>query len=192
MTAAIFEKTWTVRASAAKAAQRAGLAKGSYEIMEHRHDKGHFYIADLTGIDDEAAAEMEAQVLKDCGQDDGAAGLDGGFEPSGDMLAREAAERVARLEASAKNKPVKIKPAPAADPIKAITAPRPANATNLPTPPDFSKPSHAPYRKRLAAMIAMAEAGDDVGLAALTFKVERSSQKIMARYRDACLKALGR
>lgn len=66
-----------------------------------------------------------------------------------------------------------------------------AQAFALPTPPDFSKPSHAPYRKRLALMVAAAEAGDAAFLAALQFKVERSSQKIMARYRDACLRALG-
>lgn len=188
MTAAIFEKTWTVRASAAKAAQRAGLAKGSYEIMEHRHDKGHFYIADLTGIQTPAEAADEQAILEACGQDDGAAGLpEADFIPSGDMLAAEAAARVAAMV------PAESKPAiPANKIVEAICEKIAAIPSALPTPPDFSKPSHAPYRKRLAAMVEAAEKGDAAFLAALTFKVERSSQKIMARYRDACLAALSR
>ena len=45
MTNAIFAKTWTIRASAAKAAQRANLTKGTYEIVE---TDGVFSIIDLT------------------------------------------------------------------------------------------------------------------------------------------------
>lgn len=153
MTAAIFAKTWTVRASAAKAAQRAGLAKGSYIIAECN---GEFAILELETEQDRQQAEMDAR----------------------DAAAAAAAEAHANAEEEAN------------DAIAAITAPRPENATALPTPPDFSKPSHAPYRKRLAAMVEAAEKGDAAFLAGLTFKVERSSQKIMARYRDACLTAL--
>lgn len=184
---AIFEKTWTVRASAAKAAQRAGLAKGSYIIAECN---GEFAILEL---EDKAAAAEEQAVLEACGQDDGAAGLPADeniITIDSETGAVHASLTFKPAEVAALDKQIVEAAKKAAADLEALKAPRPQNATNLPTPPDFSKPSHAPYRKRLAAMVAMAEAGDDCGLAALTFKIERSSQKIMARYRDACLAAL--
>lgn len=179
---AITDKRWDKKPSAAKAFARAGLAKEDFVIVQI---DGLWAIAEIEKEETKLEPIMEAAIA-DAGQ---------GFEPSGDMLAREAAERVARLEASAKNKPLKIKPIPQAPTLSPAEALKALNATGgLPQAPDFSKPSHAPYRKRLAAMVAMAEAGDIAGLEALTFKVERSSQKIMDRYRNAAvafLKARG-
>ncbi len=178
MTASILTKTWTNKASAQKAFSRAGLDKASFTIAECN---GEFCI--LENETEEPAPAKPAKREHKVTASANLTELAGSFPAAIDPLAQMPA-------------PVKIiEPIPTLSPDEALAklrAPRPENATNLPTPPDFSKPSHAPYRKRLAAMVAMAEAGDDVGLAALTFKVERSSQKIMARYRDACLKALGR
>jgi len=60
----------------------------------------------------------------------------------------------------------------------------------LPQAPDFSKPTHARFRAKLAQIVALAEAGDIAGL--LTFEINRvsSSPKAMARYRDLCIIAI--
>lgn len=66
-----------------------------------------------------------------------------------------------------------------------------AAAGILPTPPDFSKPTHKPYRKRLEALVALVEAGDLAGLEAVQMIPPRSSSpKALHRYRDAAMIAL--
>jgi hypothetical protein len=61
----------------------------------------------------------------------------------------------------------------------------------LPPPPDFSAPTHARFRGKLAKLIAMAEAGDAEGLKSVSINPISSSPKAMARYRDLCVMALG-
>ena len=61
---------------------------------------------------------------------------------------------------------------------------------NLPPPPDFSAPTHARFRTKLAAVTALAAAGDVAGLAAFPINPVSSSPKALARYRDLCLVAL--
>ena len=60
----------------------------------------------------------------------------------------------------------------------------------LPEPPDFSKPTHARFRVKLAQIVALAEAGDIVGLQAFEINPVSSSPKAMARYRDLCVIAI--
>ena len=60
----------------------------------------------------------------------------------------------------------------------------------LPTAPDFSKPTHARFRAKLAQIVALAEAGDIVGLQAFEINPVSSSPKAMARYRDLCVIAI--
>ena len=60
----------------------------------------------------------------------------------------------------------------------------------LPQAPDFSKPTHARFRAKLAQIVAMAEAGDIAGLQAFEINLVSSSPKAMARYRDLCAIAL--
>ena len=60
----------------------------------------------------------------------------------------------------------------------------------LPQPPDFSKPTHARFRAKLAQIVAMAEAGDIAALQAFEIKPVSSSPKAMARYRDLCVIAI--
>ena len=89
--------------------------------------------------------------------------------------------------------------APAANEPKAATAPvigkRQAildQAQNgvLPQVPDFSKPTHARFRTKLAQVVAMAEAGDIDALQAFEINPVSSSPKAIARYRDLCLIAI--
>ena len=60
----------------------------------------------------------------------------------------------------------------------------------LPKAPEFSKPTHARFRTKLAQLIALAEAGDTAGLQALEINPVLSSPKAMARYRDLCVIAI--
>jgi len=60
----------------------------------------------------------------------------------------------------------------------------------LPQPPDFSKPTHARFRSKLAQIVALAEAGDIAALQAFEINPVSSSPKAMARYRDLCVIAI--
>ena len=60
----------------------------------------------------------------------------------------------------------------------------------LPQPPDFSKPTHARFRAKLAQIVTLAEAGDIAGLQAFEINPVSSSPKAMARYRDLCVIAI--
>ena len=65
-----------------------------------------------------------------------------------------------------------------------------AQAGALPTAPDFSKPTHARFRAKLAQIVALAEAGDIAALQAFEIHPVSSSPKAMARYRDLCVIAI--
>jgi hypothetical protein len=60
----------------------------------------------------------------------------------------------------------------------------------LPQAPDFSKPTHARFRTKLAQIVALAEAGDMEALQAFEINPVSSSPKAMARYRDLCVIAI--
>ena len=88
--------------------------------------------------------------------------------------------------------------APADEP-KAATAPTigkrqaildQAHTGALPQAPDFSKPTHARFRAKLAQIVALAEAGDIAALQAFEINPVSSSPKAMARYRDLCVIAI--
>lgn len=65
-----------------------------------------------------------------------------------------------------------------------------AQAGALPAAPDFSKPTHARFRAKLAKLVALAEAGDLEGLKAIEINPVSTSPKAMARYRDLAVMAL--
>ncbi len=65
-----------------------------------------------------------------------------------------------------------------------------AQSGTLPPAPDFSKPTHARFRAKLAQIVALAEAGDFGGLKAFEINPVSSSPKAMARYRDLCVIAI--
>ena len=65
-----------------------------------------------------------------------------------------------------------------------------AQTGTLPRAPDFSKPTHARFRAKLAQILALAEAGDIAGLQGFEFNPVSSSPKAMARHRDLCVIAI--
>jgi len=65
-----------------------------------------------------------------------------------------------------------------------------AQSDALPQPPDFSKPTHARFRAKLAQIVALAETGDIAALKAFEINPVSSSPKAMARYRDLCVIAI--
>tara|TARA_R110002167_G_scaffold86987_1_gene235318 strand:- start:14436 stop:14981 length:546 start_codon:yes stop_codon:yes gene_type:complete len=89
--------------------------------------------------------------------------------------------------------------APAQQEPKAATAPvigkrqailDQAQSGVLPQAPDFSKPTHARFRTKLAQVVALAEAGDIAALQAFEINPVSSSPKAIARYRDLCVIAI--
>lgn len=111
----------------------------------------------------------------------------------GKPRARKAA--VALAEANA--------PAPVAKPARAAkvaAAPKPegkraailaaAQAGVLPAAPDFSADTHKAWRKRLAEVVALADARDIDGLKANTVEPKSSSRKAICAYRDLAITAL--
>lgn len=65
-----------------------------------------------------------------------------------------------------------------------------AQAGALPAAPDFSKPTHARFRAKLAKMVAYVEAGDVEGLKSVEINPVSTSPKAMARYRDLAIIAI--
>jgi hypothetical protein len=60
----------------------------------------------------------------------------------------------------------------------------------LPPPPDFSAPTHARFRAKLAALVEMAGKADVTGLRAIPINPISSSPKALARYRDLAVLAI--
>jgi len=56
--------------------------------------------------------------------------------------------------------------------------------------PDFSKPTHARFRAKLARLVTLVEAGDVEGLKAIEINPVSTSPKTMARYRDLAVVAI--
>lgn len=65
-----------------------------------------------------------------------------------------------------------------------------ARTGSLPTPPDFSAPTHARFRAKLAKLVELAEAGDAEGLKAIAINPVSTSPRAMARYRDLVVLAI--
>lgn len=65
-----------------------------------------------------------------------------------------------------------------------------ARAGKLPDPPDFSAETHKRFRNKLAAVVALANAGDLEGLRAFQINPVSSSPKAIKRYRDLCIVAI--
>jgi hypothetical protein len=105
---------------------------------------------------------------------------------------REAAKAAKPAKAPKAAAEPKAPKAPNADKPLGIRAQREADALAgiLPTPPDFSAPTHKPYRARLDALVALVQAGDIKGLHDVEMIPPRStSPKALHRYRDLALMA---
>jgi hypothetical protein len=108
--------------------------------------------------------------------------------------------------------PVTPEPAPIAEPQSAVaaepifqaipaapSAPRrrrdsdieaKARQGELPPPPDFSAPTHARFRAKLAALVELVGKADATGLRAISINPISSSPKALARYRDLAVLAI--
>lgn len=65
-----------------------------------------------------------------------------------------------------------------------------AAAGIVPAAPDFTANTHKPYRAKLAAVVALVEAGDIAGLEGFVINPTSTSPKAIARYRDLAVIAL--
>ena len=65
-----------------------------------------------------------------------------------------------------------------------------ARQGELPPPPDFSAPTHARFRAKLAALVELAGKADATGLRAVAINPVSSSPKALARYRDLAVLAI--
>lgn len=65
-----------------------------------------------------------------------------------------------------------------------------ARQGKLPPPPDFSAPTHARFRAKLAALVELAGKADATGLRAVSINPVSSSSKALARYRDLAILAI--
>ena len=65
-----------------------------------------------------------------------------------------------------------------------------ARQGELPPPPDFSAPTHARFRAKLAALVELAGKADATGLRAIQINPVSSSPKALARYRDLAVLAI--
>ena len=65
-----------------------------------------------------------------------------------------------------------------------------AAAGEMPVPPDFSKPSYAPDRKRLQELVDLAGAGDVAALRAYAIKTYYSAVLEMDRFRHRAILAV--
>jgi len=110
-------------------------------------------------------------------------------------------------DAPAEPAPPRFAPEPAqepapiavAEPAAAPSAPRrrrdadleaKARQGELPPPPDFSAPTHARFRAKLAALVELAGKADATGLRAIAINPVSSSPKALARYRDLAVLAI--
>ena len=65
-----------------------------------------------------------------------------------------------------------------------------ARRGELPTPPDFSAPTHARFRAKLATLVELAGKADATGMRAVAINPVSSSPKALARYRDLAVLAI--
>lgn len=133
-------------------------------------------------------AEARLTLVLDYGNDDPDAGVakepaaPSAVEPGEDQISDEPAEFQPTGDEA------KVARAPVIGKRQAIVDQ--AQAGSLPPAPDFSKPTHARFRAKLAQVVALAEAGDIAALQAIEINLVSSSPKAMARYRDLCVIAL--
>ena len=182
-------KTYDTKFNAHRGAQRAGLKPGAFEVFKTLD--GRFGWRRLATEPTQALAPVKVVPAEDA------------YEPPAFLRRTEKAEAsvypepvrsIPVTELTADSHPIAAANAASwpADPKtgkrKAIVGP--AQAGGLPAVPDFSKPTHARFRAKLARLVALAEAGDVEGLKAIEINPVSTSPKAMARYRDLAVVAI--
>jgi hypothetical protein len=110
-------------------------------------------------------------------------------------------------DAPAEPVPPRVAPEPAQEPAQIVNADAPAAPSaprrrrdadleakarqgELPPPPDFSAPTHARFRAKLASLVDLAGRADTTSLRAIPINPVSSSPKALARYRDLAVLAI--
>ena len=122
-----------------------------------------------------------------------------GIEPEAERRAKAADAPDDALEAAMEAQ----RNSRAADAVACITANAPRSGRafwraaeeaaargEIPPAPDFSAPTHAPYRRKLEKLLALAQAGDAAGLRAVAINPISTSPKALARWRDLAVRAI--
>ncbi|MDX0141084.1 hypothetical protein GOC46_30400 [Sinorhizobium meliloti] len=111
---------------------------------------------------------------------------------SGQPAKAPKAPKAPKAEKPAKEKPAKAAKEPAADKAlgKRAQIAADAEAGILPAAPDFSAPTHARFRKKLAEIVALVENADIKALKAYPINPVSSSPKAMDKYRNLAVIAL--
>lgn len=111
---------------------------------------------------------------------------------SGQPAKAPKAPKAPKAEKPAKEKPAKAAKEPAADKAlgKRAQIAADAEAGILPAAPDFSAPTHARFRKKLAEIVALVEKADIKALKAYPINPVSSSPKAMDKYRNLAVIAL--
>ena len=182
-------KTYDTKFNAQRGAHRTGLKPGEFEAF--KSPDGRFGWRQLAAEPAQALAPVEAAPTDDA------------YEPPAFL------RRTEKVEVAVDSEPI------SSIPVTELTADsHPSAATNatswlagpktgkrkaiieqaqagaLPAAPDFSMPTHARFRAKLARLVALAEAGDVEGLKATAINPVSTSPKAMARYRDLAVVAI--
>ena len=175
-------KTYDTKFNAQRGAQRTGLKPGAFEVF--KTPDGRFGWRRLAAEPAQAFSLVDATPTEDA------------YEPPAFLRRTEKVEvavdpepisSIPVTELTADSHPIAATNAacwpagPKTGKRKAIF--EQAQAGALPMAPDFSKPTHARFRAKLARLIALAEAGDIEGLKAIEINPVSTSPKAMARYR---------
>ena len=182
-------QTYDTKFNAKRGAQRSGLKPGEFEVF--KTPDGRFGWQPLAAEPAQALASVEAAPTEDAYEPPAFLRRAEKAEPAFDP---EPAPSIPVTELTADSHPIAAANA-ASWPAGPKTGKRAAiveqaQAGALPAAPDFSKPTHARFRAKLARLVALAEAGDVEGLRALAINPVSTSPKAMARYRDLAVVAI--
>ena len=182
-------KTYDTKFNAQRGAQRAGLKAGGFEVF--KTPDGRFGWRRLAAEPTQALLPVEVVPPEDA------------YDPPAFLRRTETvkaavdpkpAPSIAVADLTADSHPITATNAvswptgPKTGKLKAII--EQAHAGALPAAPDFSKPTHARFRAKLARLVALAEAGDVEGLKAIDINPVSTSPKALVRYRDLAVVAI--
>ena len=182
-------KTYDTKFNAQRGAQRTGLKPSEFEVF--KTPNGRFGWRRLAAKPVQASSPVEATPTEDAYEQPAFLRRTEKVEVAVDP---EPISSIPVTELTADSHPIAAANAaswpagPKTGKRKAIVGP--AQAGGLPAVPDFSKPTHARFRAKIARLVALAEAGDVEGLKAFAINPVSTSPKAMARYRDLAIIAI--
>lgn len=184
----IAAKVYGKKFNAQRAARAAGLVDDAFAVVPV---KGGFAIRPADAAPEEPATAAPAWFRPTAADGDVAPVV--GEKPAAvpPVVSRPARRQSPAAAPAVVAAPAMEPKAKAARPeTKRAAAERIAQNGVLPTPPDFSAPSHSRYRKKLADLVDLVLAGDVAALRAIVIPTYSSSPAAMSRYRDLAVIAL--